>query len=294
MLSTAATLRAAVTAATLLLVTPFVGSDRPLAQVYQNERVSAALVADVNSIAAGQAFRIGVLLEMKPGWHVNWINPGDAGLAPTVAWRLPDGFKAGLLAWPHPGSFPAGPLTIFGYGGSVLLWADATAPETLSPGQRLKIAADVSWLACREECIPGEASVALTLSVSGESAASGDAARFDAAAGRVPAVPRLWQARGWYQDDYTMIIELESSEATHLEGVYLYPYDPGVVDYSRPQELNRLEAAGSRGGYRLSIARDRMVAASPERLRAVIVATSGWGRDGASIEIEIPMSSQPR
>ena len=294
MISIAATRHAAAGAATLLLVTVFTGSNDLHAQVYQNERVSASLVADVNSITAGQRFRLGVKLEMQAGWHVNWINPGDAGLAPTIAWRLPEGFSAGMLSWPHPGHFPAGPLTILGYGGSVLLWADVTAPTTLSPGQELQLAADVGWLACREVCIPGEASLGLELRASVESSPSGDAALFEDAARRVPGVPQSWQVHGWYQDDDTMVIELECSGASALEGVYLYPYEPGVVDYSRPQELSQLEVAGNRGGYRLSIARDRTLASAPTRLRAVIVAASGWGGDGTSIEVEIPMEPGPR
>ena len=66
------------------------------------------------------------------------------------------------------------------------------------------------------------------------------------------------------------------------------------VDYTQAQELRRLEAAGGHGGYRLKIARDRMVSAAPQRLRGVIVADSGWGNEGAALELEIPMLSRPR
>ena len=286
--------RAAVTAATLLLVAPLAGSDRPFAQVFQNERVGASLVANVNSIAAGQRFLLGVKLEMKTGWHVNWINPGDAGLAPTVAWRLPEGFTPGILEWPHPGHFQAGPLTIFGYAGSVLLWTTVTAPADLRAGAQVRLEADVSWLACGEVCIPGGATASLMLTVSRDIGSSRSGSLFEDAAKRLPGAPQAWQARGWYQDDYTLILELESGGTTRLEGVYFYPYEQGVIDYSRPQELQRLEAGGTSGGYRLTIARDRRVGAAPQRLRGVIVADSGWGEDGQALELEIPMLSEPR
>ena len=62
--------------------------------------VKASLVADTASIESGKSFRVGVRLIMDPGWHTYWKNPGDAGLATTVAWKLPKGFSAGKLGWP--------------------------------------------------------------------------------------------------------------------------------------------------------------------------------------------------
>src|SRR5260370_29306137 len=34
--------------------------------------VTACLISDVNSIQAGQKFRIGVLYRIEPGWHIYW------------------------------------------------------------------------------------------------------------------------------------------------------------------------------------------------------------------------------
>jgi len=294
MLSTAATHRAAVTAATLFLLVPLPGSNGPYAQVFQNERVSASLVADVNSIAAGQPFRLGVKLEMKSGWHVNWINPGDAGLAPTIAWRLPEGFTAGMVEWPHPGRFSSGPLTTFGYAGSVLLWTTVTPPSRVDTGRPLRLEADVGWLACADVCIPGESTLSLTLLVSGNATSSAGASLFDEAATLLPVAAVQWQARGWYQDDHTLVLELDSGSGERLEGVYFYPYDQGIIDYARVQELKTLEVGGTRGGYRLTIARDRMVGAAPEWLRGVAVAESGWGKGRRALELEIPMLAEPR
>jgi len=199
-----------------------------------------------------------------------------------------------MLEWPHPGRFQSGPLTIFGYAGRVLLWTTVTPPADFSGGRRVRLEADVSWLACQDVCIPGEATVSLELDARGETGVPGNGSSFDDAEKRLPASSGAWQARGWYQDDYTLIIELESGGGHRLEGVYFFPYDQGVIDYSRPQELKQLEASGSTGGHRLTIARDRMVGAAPERLRGVIVADSGWGNNGQALELEVPMLSEPR
>ena len=46
--------------------------------------VTATLLADVDSVKAGKTFNLGVLLKIKPGWHVYWKNPGDSGMATKV------------------------------------------------------------------------------------------------------------------------------------------------------------------------------------------------------------------
>ena len=40
--------------------------------------VKAELLADVSSVKPGEPFTVGVLLKMKPHWHVYWKNPGDS------------------------------------------------------------------------------------------------------------------------------------------------------------------------------------------------------------------------
>ena len=81
-----------------------------------DDLVRAELIADVASIAPGSTFRLGVHLTMKEGWHVNWTNPGDAGLAPSIKWILPPVLKPGIITWPLPARIMTGPLAIFGGG----------------------------------------------------------------------------------------------------------------------------------------------------------------------------------
>ena len=121
------------------------------------EHVRARLVADSHPSVQGEEIWIGVHLEMDPGWHVYWSNPGDAGLATAVEWHLPDGFSAGPVQWPTPISFTQpGDLAAFGYERSVVLASQVTIPETLPSGQPT-IAASVSWLACKDVCVLGGA-----------------------------------------------------------------------------------------------------------------------------------------
>jgi DsbC/DsbD-like thiol-disulfide interchange protein len=129
--------------------------------------VQATLLADVSSVEPGQAFSLGVHLEMKPGWHIYWHNPGEAGLATSVQLELPEGVTAGPLRWPAPTRFnQPGDILGYGYSEPVLLGAEVGLPGTLSGGSSVQVRAKVRWLSCEEVCIPGSATLELSLPVS--------------------------------------------------------------------------------------------------------------------------------
>src|SRR3954454_21773544 len=127
--------------------------------------VKARLVAERSSISPGETVWVALRLEMRPGWHVYWRNPGDAGLPPEIAWTLPPGFTAGQIAWPTPERFVVNDLGNYGYAGSVNLLVPITAaPETKTanpqssgplPGKTAPVRPQATWLYCADICIPG-------------------------------------------------------------------------------------------------------------------------------------------
>ena len=135
------------------------------AQVYEGKvLVKASLLADTSAIVPGQAFQVGVLLEMAPRWHTYWQYSGDAGLPTSIDWELPPGFTAGLIQWPVPQKkTEPGDIQVYAYGGRVLLLTSITPASTVSGNVTLR--ADVSWLVCEEICVPGGAKLDLTLPV---------------------------------------------------------------------------------------------------------------------------------
>jgi thiol:disulfide interchange protein DsbD len=120
-------------------------------------QVSARIVTDAWRLEPGGTLALGVLLEMAPGWHIYWKNPGDSGLATDVQLDLPQGFVAGPMRWPLPIEFSQpGDLVGYGYEGSVLLASEVSVPDRL-PDSRLTVTASVSWLACKDVCVLGSA-----------------------------------------------------------------------------------------------------------------------------------------
>lgn len=151
--------------------------------------VRARLIADRVSIQPGQAFRVGVLMEMRDGWHVYWQHPGDSGLPTTVRFTWPDGFSAGGLHWPVPQLFTQpGDVTGIGYGRSLLLWTQVTAPAHLRPSDRITIRATAQWLACKDSCVAGETDLKLELPVAHASEPA-NTQLFETWQGRLPVEP---------------------------------------------------------------------------------------------------------
>src|SRR5690606_36898391 len=88
----------------------------------------------------------------------------------TISWELPAGFTASDIQWPAPHLIRdhAGNITGNGYEGDALLPVIITPPADLAPSATITLKASADWLMCKEVCIPGDASLSLTLTVSSD------------------------------------------------------------------------------------------------------------------------------
>jgi thiol:disulfide interchange protein DsbD len=232
------------------------GVPRPLrAAPPGNQKVQAKLVADVDSIKAGEPFTAGVLLTIEPGWHVYWKNPGDSGLATSVGqWTVPDGFTVGPLQFPIPQRIEQpGNEVIYGYEKEVLLTCRITPPNNLQPGRALKFSAEVGFLVCEQICLPGKLNVSLALK-SAERPAPANSELFQRWRGLFPkpagAVPELVK-------DSSLAVQGGKGQASLVlaqppRQVQWFPCPPdgaGVQDA-------RAVTAGDRSTYTFSLAPD--------------------------------------
>ena len=172
----------------LVLLAPALGRAAE-SNIVTSPRVTARLVSEQDAVAPGGTLRVGLQLRMAPGWHTYWRNPGDAGVPTSMAFSLPQGAKAGPIAWPAPSRQTEGNITILGYTGTVLLPVAITAPTTAGP---LPVRVHAAWLVCANICVPEKADFALTLAT-GAAAPSAEAGLFAQADARMPR-PSPWRA----------------------------------------------------------------------------------------------------
>ncbi len=202
----------------------------------ETEQVAVRLVAAAASVEPGQALLVGVQQRLQPEWHTYWINPGDSGLATTIAWTLPQGSGASAIQWPTPARYSVGPITNYGYADEVTLPAVVQVPDTLRPGERFRMQAKVDWLVCKDICIPQNATLALTLPVATAATPSDDAPLLQQAQARLPrrADDATWQLEGGrLQVALASVGTLPAHDAA-----YFYARQWGQVTHAEPQALN--------------------------------------------------------
>jgi thiol:disulfide interchange protein DsbD len=120
-----------------------------------------------------------VRFRIAPGWHIYWDNPGESGLRTKVTLGAPPGFVVGPVRYPGPERFESVGIVSYGYRDETMLLSEVKAPAALAPGARVRFAAEVAWLACKESCVPGRQSFSLDLPVaSAPRGTAGDEAVF--------------------------------------------------------------------------------------------------------------------
>ncbi|EUJ10625.1 thiol:disulfide interchange protein [Methylophilaceae bacterium 11] len=128
-------------------------------------QVQAALVSSVSKVAPGEEITLGVHLKIIPHWHMYWQNPGDSGTVTTVDWQFSQPSEVGEILWPIPHRFKMGPIVNYGYEDEVTLPVKVKVAANLKSGETFKTTAIVDWLVCKEECIPQQVTLALSMPV---------------------------------------------------------------------------------------------------------------------------------
>ena len=227
--------------------------------------VRSSLVAEPAAVAGAQPFTLAVRMQVKPGWHVYWRNPGDSGLPPEVTWTLPAGFNAGALQWPAPERIPIATLMNYGYEGEVTLLVPVTPPPSLDPANPVQIQAKLTYLVCETECVPGSADLALTLPVGEPRPDPDNAVLFVRARAALP-TPALWPLSLSSQGD-TLQLDFAASglKPDTIRNAAYFPYAETAIDNAAAQVM-----AVDGTGLHLTVARSSPTEAAPTALPGVL------------------------
>ena len=192
---------------------------------------TATLITDADA-HGDQPFRAALRLRLAPGWHSYWQNPGDAGVAPDLAFAPP--VTAGPIAWPAPQIVAEGPVITYAYTGDLVLPVTMTAP----PGA-VALRAHATWLACQRICVPEEGDFAIDLP-SGMATPSPEAPLFAAAAAQTP-VTSPYAAT--IAADGTLALDTPGLPAAAVAKAYFFPATAGVIEADAPQTLSARDGA---------------------------------------------------
>ncbi|MGD9895943.1 MAG: protein-disulfide reductase DsbD family protein [Candidatus Methylacidiphilaceae bacterium] len=267
----------------------------------RSKHVEATLLSETNSVSPGVPFWTAIRLRMEKDWHTYWRNPGDAGSATRIDWKLPEGFQAGPIQWPVPEVISVPPLTSYGYEGEAWLLVSVTPPSSLAIGQTVALSAKVGWVECAQSCIPGSADLLLILPVVAPPGKVDPSLRsgFQQARTALPQPPpKTVQASAWVERG-KLHLELKSSEkkAVVLEEPRFLPGREGLIVDSAPQTFRLRQF-----GLLLEIPQPPKAKPLPSKLDGLLLAKStewkgtrkiAWALEAEQVPVPISLRSLP-
>jgi len=234
----------------------------------ETEHVTIQLVSDRDSLQPGRSILVGLYFEMENEWHIYWRNPGDSGEAPRIQWNLPTGFQAGEVQWPAPARLGSGSVIDYGYQQPVLLYVEIKTPKNLAVGNKETLSADVSWLVCKDICVPGKTSLTLSLFVrTRPGPMTTSRALFQEARSRVPRpLPPAWSADALSDRDSFLL----TIRGAGVGKKSFFPLEVDQVDNAAPQTTTALP-----DGVRLTLKKSDRLLKTPAMLNGILELGSG-------------------
>ena len=253
------------------------------APLFKDAQLTVDLIAEPKPVEPGKPFTVGLRFRPEPGWHIYWKNPGDSGMAPSVTWKLPEGYTAGPLQFPLPEKILLPPLVTYGYEMETLILAEITPPAEQPLPAKIKIGADLDWLVCKEICLPGKAS--LDLGVPSQPKDNIDLqGLFDEIRREIPVRISSISVQA---NPKNQILELTVAKAPEVGALSFFPADGDYVDEFQPAKT---EKDGSHQILRIPLKKDAKL---PDLLSGILVAERPWAPSGhRALELLIPMKSK--
>jgi thiol:disulfide interchange protein/DsbC/DsbD-like thiol-disulfide interchange protein len=208
------------------------------AQIDEAPKVQARLIPETDAVKPGGTLTVALEEDIRSGWHTYWSNPGDAGAPTIIQWTLPPGWRADAIQWSYPQREPVGPLMDYGYEGKPWFLVDLHVPADAAPGE-IHLNAAVSWLVCREVCIPEDTTLGLAVFVDPKPSPPDAVAaeEFAAARAKLPAASP-WPMR--YASDGGLRLYVKAPAlaggARPVDAAF-FPDEPGEIKDAAPQML---------------------------------------------------------
>jgi thiol:disulfide interchange protein len=255
----------------------------------------AKLLLSADTAKPGDTILAGVDLKMEPGWHTYWKNPGDAGMATEIKWQLPPGIAAGEIEWPLPQKFPPIEVTTYGYTNEVMLLVPL-AIETNSnlPEGQVTLKANVSWLECKDVCIPANQNVEIKLNIGSETKTSADAATIDLWKSKVPQTDNYYSLSAWWEkpasdDTRPLIIQGFPTEVYERILIQAADFFPDANENFEIQAATT-NLLGKTSGFHLRKLVKKYSGDWPKEISGVVVLQTGNSREG--FEVKMPVADQ--
>lgn len=131
-------------------------------------KITAELYASHDAAARGGSIEVAIELEVPKPWHVYHPIILDTGFATQFEWTLPEGVSISAVRLPAPSLGEAFDMEYLGLEGKFAGLATLRVAADAKVGERFTIVADISALACIEQCVPVNTKASLEIRVGDE------------------------------------------------------------------------------------------------------------------------------
>ncbi|TVQ10853.1 MAG: hypothetical protein EA364_11630 [Balneolaceae bacterium] len=242
------------------------------------ELVRASIVTEAAAVTPGGTLLAGIRLQMEDGWYVYWKNPGDSGIPTSVSWNLPEGYTAGDLMWPWPGIFYTDSFISYGYKEEVVLFTELKAPDDAETGSEVALSASVTWLVCKDICIPGRAELTGNVRVTENRPAVVSEKRelFDTYRERLPVTVPGLEATAT-DDAGTIVLHLKHDglKNADVNNLVFYCSEEGIVESGAEQYFEVTDY-----GLRIVLRKSAFINTDITKVNGVLYNAGGWGGNG--------------
>jgi DsbC/DsbD-like thiol-disulfide interchange protein len=232
----------------------------------QAPEVDVGLVPEVVTVRPGTAFRVGVRLRIPTGWHIYWTNPGQAGGPTTLKWRVHPEIEHRGTEWPLPVREDSSGIISHVYRGDVALVSTFGVASSTSL-RTVDLAASLTWVICREICVPQRRDVRVSLPLGTQTAppSSRWSAFYTAARPQLPQAPDGIVLRAIARDHgLELVIRLRDANAAPPASATFFPEERGAAAVV-------LKPRGVQGGVAFEISDPLEHRSKGARLRGVLV-----------------------
>lgn len=242
----------------------------------------ASLVSPSLAAPTSGALPLALHLDIEPGWHVYWVNPGAAGIPASLQWSSPESARTSPFSWPTPDTIPVPPLMSYGYSDSVTL--PFAMEVSGAPGDTLSLEATARWQVCHEICILETQEVRLRLPVAvAPQTDPAQSERFRETLARTPRPLEMAKSR-LSGDDSLVVLEVRGMSPPEAR---ILPVAPGIIDDAAPQVVEPVP-----DGFRILAPRDPYSGASlPDSLEFVLLTGTSQG-EGPSFQTKAPVRAR--
>ncbi len=116
-----------------------------------HEYVKTRLIAATETVGPSGEVRLGLQVELAPGWDTYWRTPGESGVPTQLDWSESVNLTETAVEWPLPRRLRAYGVETFVYGDEVVIPITARSEN---PNRPLVVNLRVDYGVCKDICIP--------------------------------------------------------------------------------------------------------------------------------------------